>query len=67
MKSRTLELSTLIELDACKDQVNLFREKFGCSVEVTPELCVGVAAEFSWDWAAQNLLSAQALAEGYLS
>lgn len=36
---------------------------FGTSVEVTAELCLGVADMFDFGWAAHNLLSAQALAE----
>ena len=45
---------------ACPNQVALFRERFGESVQVTEELCVAVDTEFNWDWAATNLLSARA-------
>jgi hypothetical protein len=54
---RTLTLQTLIDEDACSQQVDLFRAKFGESVEVTEALCRSVASEFDWDWAAHNLLS----------
>jgi hypothetical protein len=57
MNSRTLTLQTLIDKDACEDQVDLFRAKFGESVEVTEALCRSVAFEFSWSWAADKLLS----------
>jgi hypothetical protein len=62
-KSRILELSTLIGLNACRDQVELFRVNFGESVEVTEELCLSVSDRFAWTWAAENLLSAPAWAE----
>ena len=61
--SRTLLLSTLLEKDACEQQVMLFRKKFGESVEVTPELCAAVATEFDFSWAADNLLSQSARAD----
>ena len=62
-KSRVLLLSTLIKGDACSAQVKTFKALFGGSVEVTPELCLKMAAEFDWNWAAENLLTAAALAE----
>jgi hypothetical protein len=63
MKSRILELQTLINNGACAEQVKLFREKFGESVFVTEDLCASVAHEFDFDWAAMNLLSPAAWAE----
>lgn len=61
MTSRKLLLSKLLEKRAggraCNSQVNLFRRKFGDAVEVTEELCVSVAGEFDWNWAARALLS----------
>jgi hypothetical protein len=77
-KSRILHLKTLQELDACADQVRLFRKCFGESIRVTKALCVKVAQDFNFDWAAQNLLTpaawaehqrvaARAFARGYLS
>jgi hypothetical protein len=58
-----LQLQTLIDKDACPDQCDLFRKKFGSSVDVTPELCESVASLFHFSWAAEHLLSAQALAD----
>lgn len=58
MKSRILCISTLIELGACKDQVNTFRSTFGDSVEVTSDLCKKYAQTFGFNWAASYLLDA---------
>lgn len=63
MKSRILKASTLKELNACLDQVNLFRETWSASVRVTEARMVKVAALFEWSWGARRLLSAPALAE----
>ncbi len=63
VKSRILELQTLVNNGACAEQVKLFREKFGESVLVTEDLCVSVAREFYFDWAAKHLLSPAAWAE----
>jgi hypothetical protein len=62
-KSRILKLSTLIGLNACPDQVKLFRETFGESVEVTEKLCLSVSDKFAWTWAAHKLLPASAQIE----
>src|SRR5208282_2710189 len=58
-----LHIQQLIDRKACQEQVDLFRAKFGESVDITEELCVSVATEFNFDWAAQELLTAPALAE----
>ena len=58
-----LKLQTLIDLRACQSQVDLFRTKFGESVDITPELCESVASDFDFEWAALELLKATALAE----
>jgi hypothetical protein len=58
-----LYISQLIDKNACQSQVDLFRSKFGESVDVTPELCARVATEFEFCWAAGNLLSDSAGAE----
>ena len=58
-----LYISQLIDKRACRDQVDLFRSRFGESVDVTPELCASVAAEFDFAWATRCLLSVSALAE----
>ena len=62
-KSRILHLKTLQELGACANQVELFRKRFGKSVRVTKALCVKVAQDFNFDWAAQNLLTPKEWAE----
>ena len=51
----------LESLGACADQVELFRHLFGERQKVTVALCRKYAANFDWDWAAANLLSAPAL------
>ena len=61
-KSRILTAATLKDKRACASQVALFRSTFGESVAVTPARARKVAAQFHWDWAAQNLLSPEAYA-----
>ena len=61
--SRTLTLETLKAKRACAEQLRLFESMFGQSVEVTEALCVEVSAKFDFAWAAQRLLSLDALAE----
>ena len=58
-----LKLQTLIDMRACREQVDLFRTKFGESVDVTSELCESVASVFDFEWAARNLLPPAAYAE----
>ena len=60
--TRTLTLATLRARGACREQVALFKAKFGNSVKITEALCVEHSTEFSWGWAASNLLSAPARA-----
>lgn len=60
MKSKEIKLQTLIGLNACKDQVDLFKEIFGDSVELTEELAKEIGSKFDIDWAVKNLLIAQA-------
>ena len=55
--SRILTLKTLKSKNACREQVVLFRQLFGDSVVVTPELCVKHKNDFDFAWAAKNLLS----------
>ena len=50
----------LESLGTCADQVELFRHLFGERQKVTVALCRKHAANFDWDWAAANLLSAPA-------
>jgi hypothetical protein len=63
----TLTPQTLIDEAACSDQVKLFRSRFrslfGDSVEVTPEACEKVAAQFDFELAARILLTGSAWAE----
>jgi hypothetical protein len=61
--SKVLTLQTLIDKRACRAQVDLFRQTFGASVEITPALCESVAAQFDWTWASNNLLTPAARAE----
>ena len=55
-----LTLQTLVAAGACTSQCDLFEGCFGQQVDITPELCVSVAPLFNLDWAARNLLSADA-------
>ena len=57
---KTITLQQLIDKDACKDQVELFKKTFGDSVEVTRELAIKYAQYFDFIWAADNLLDAPA-------
>jgi hypothetical protein len=63
MKSRTLKLQTIIDKRACPEQVKLFRKVFGKSVRVTEPLCVRMANQFDFTWAAQNLLTPEGVTE----
>ena len=58
-----LKLSKLIELDACTQQVDLFKEMFGDEVNITQKLCLRVFDKFDFKWAAYKLLNKSALAE----
>ena len=58
--SRVLTLATLREKGTCEEQVAIFRKLFGAQVEITEALCVEHARVFSWEWAAEELLSAPA-------
>src|ERR1039457_2849239 len=55
--SKKITVASLKHLGACEHELNRFRELFPNGTEVTVELCVKHAADFSWDWAADNLLS----------
>jgi hypothetical protein len=61
--SHPLTLETLLKRGACADQRQRFADTFGKSVDVTPELCMSVADQFTWAWAARCLLSPEAQAE----
>ena len=60
---RKINLKQLLDAKACSDQVVLFVQKFGASVDVTVELAVSLAGVFDFHWAAENLLQPSALAE----
>ena len=57
MTTKTITLAQLVEADACQEQVDLFQSTFGESVELTLELCVKHAYDFSFCWAGDNLLN----------
>ena len=59
--SRTITLKMLEEVEACPDQVVLFKKLFGDSTPVTEELCVKYASDFDFDFAAEKFLTEAAL------
>ena len=59
--ARVLTLARLVKAGACQPQVDLFKQHFGKSVEVTEEVCLAHASEFSWGWAANHFLTPSAL------
>ena len=61
--SRPLALATLVARGACINQRDLFRKRWGDSVEVTVALCQSVADQVDWAWAGEHLLTAPARAE----
>ena len=60
--SRILHVDQLIAIDACTEQVNLFRTLFGESINVTEALCLEHFDKFDWNFAAK-LLSPDGRAE----
>jgi hypothetical protein len=62
MEARTLTLATLKSKGACAEQVARFCKMFGKPVQITEAQCVKHASAVSWGWAAENLLTASALA-----
>ena len=59
-----ITLRNLKAKGACEEQVALFKETFGQSVEVTEETCdKAVKAGIDFNWASANLLSRTQLAE----
>ena len=59
-----ITLRNLKAKGACEEQVALFKETFGQSVEVTEETCdKAVKAGLDFNWASANLLSRTQLAE----
>jgi hypothetical protein len=59
----TITLAQLKKLGACHDQVRLFKELFGKSVEVTESVLLEHVSKFDLDWIAGKIFSAPALAE----
>ena len=60
---KIITLAQLKAAGACADALQRFAAAFGESVQVTPSLAGKYADQFSWDWAADNLLSAAAQVE----
>ena len=58
-----LTLKQLIDAGACQDQVDLFRQEFGDSVNVTVAKARRYAGRFDFAWAARCLLDAPARAK----
>lgn len=46
----------LSDLEACKDQLELFHTLFGDEVIATRRLILEHTEKFNWEWAAENLL-----------
>ena len=61
--AKIITLRKLKAKRACQVQLDKFKELFGSKVEITLELCIKHAHDFNFNWAADNLLSASALAE----
>ena len=55
-----ITVEQLEKLNACTDQIALFKKHFGNSVIVTVNRAIAVASLFDWDWAADIFLSATA-------
>jgi hypothetical protein len=62
---KIITLAQLKAAGACADALQCFAAAFGESTPVTPSLAGKYATQFSWDWAAGNLLSRPARAEYY--
>jgi hypothetical protein len=65
MEQRTVSTITyqqLADMGACADQLEKFRELFGDSTDIKPEL-IEYASAFDWDWIARKTLPAPARAE----
>ena len=61
--TKKITLRMLKAKGACIEQCERFAALFPKGVEVTEVLCIEHAADFNWDWAAKNLLTAPAWAE----
>jgi hypothetical protein len=59
---KIITLAQLKAAGACANALQRFAAAFGESVQVTPSLAGKYADQFSWDWAADNLLPAPARA-----
>ncbi len=60
---KTIMLQQLVDLGACERARTKFEVLFGQSVEVTEAVCLALANEFDWAWAAKRLLTPSAKAE----
>lgn len=62
MSTPKITYSELVNLGACDEQLNVFRELFPSGeVEVTEELAVMHAKRFDWQWASEVLLDLEAV------
>ena len=52
-----ITLDMLIEKEACQKQVDLFKQYFGKSVEITEEICIKYSNEFHIEWLVNNMLN----------
>ena len=50
-----LTYERLKQAGACRDQLALFKRKYGASVAVTVEAAIEAASEFDWTWARRLL------------
>ena len=55
MKTRKLHVDQLIAINACTEQVDLFRSLFGEFVNVTEALCLKHSDKFDWGFASKLL------------
>lgn len=60
---KTITRAQLIEHNACEAQINLFKERFKESVDITEDLAASVANVFDVCWVSNNLLSPTAKIE----
>jgi hypothetical protein len=59
---RKITVARLRKLGACAEQIEKFAELFPRGIMPTRALCLEHTAVFNWDWAAEHLLPAPALA-----
>ena len=52
-----ITLDMLINKKACQEQIDLFKQCFGESVEITEDLCLKYSNEFHINWLIDNMLN----------